>query len=135
MATIKGPLYYRINTNGIPIPVKSTGFMNSISQVNTKLTALNRIKLGQNSGVIPKGKIDSESIKYEDEKWLVTINDNENEMKSMKNENIKYEGPGNEWATGFADYMRRRGGKTKTKRRKTKRRKTKRRRNKRSRRY
>jgi len=73
MSTIKGPLYYRINTNGAPIPVKSTGFMSSISQVNSKIAAENRIRLGQKSGVIPKGQLESEWTRYEDGKWLVTI--------------------------------------------------------------
>ena len=73
MSTIKGPLYYRINTNGPPIPVKSTGFMSSISQVNSKIAAENRIRLGQKSGVIPKGQLESEWTRYEDGKWLVTI--------------------------------------------------------------
>ena len=73
MSNIKGPLYYRINTNGTSIPVKSTGFMNSYAQVKNKLDAENRIRLGQKSGVIQKGQIDSEWTRYEDGKWLVTI--------------------------------------------------------------
>jgi hypothetical protein len=103
----KGPLYYRINTNGPLIPVKSTGFMNKFAQVKTKQEAENRIILGKKSGIIPNIDLSRDWTKNEGGKWVVTL---ENYTKLTNN---KYEGPGDQWATSFGDYMTRRGGKTK----------------------
>jgi hypothetical protein len=119
---IKGPLYYRINTNGPLIPVKSTGFMNEIAQVKTKQEAENRIVLGKKNGIIPNIDLSRDWTKNEGGKWVVTL-ENYKELA-----NNKYEGPGDQWATSVGDYMTRRGGKSKKQRKYKK--KTVRRRNK-----
>jgi hypothetical protein len=85
---IKGPLYYSINLgdgNGSQfIPVKSTGFMNKIAQVDTSEGAEKRIRLGQKNGLIPNKVIENYFTKNDGEKWIVVLKGGRKTRKNRK---------------------------------------------------